>query len=98
MKNAHPIVLDSTDASYRPIVQSIDNFDRCSKLGFMFEFAVGEGKLFICSTDLSETNDFVAQALLQSILEYMNSDSFNPIQKLSQERLLSVIYGSRIPN
>lgn len=92
MKNSYPIVLDATDADYRPIVQAIDNFDRCSKLGLMFEFAVGSGKLLVCSTDLSNTTDYVAQNLFKSILTYMDSDSFSPKTEITPEKLLEVIY------
>lgn len=94
MKKSHPIILDSIGVSYRPIVQTIDNFERCSKLGLMFEFAVGKGKLFVCSADLSDKSDFVAQNLLKSILDYMQSDKFVPKERLTQKKLLSVIYGS----
>lgn len=94
IKKSHPIILDSTIASYKPIVQPVDNFERCSKLGLLFEFAVGNGKLFVCSIDLSDKRDFVAQNLLMSILTYMDSDKFLPITKISQTDLLNVIYGN----
>lgn len=94
MKNSYPIILDATTADYRPIVQTIDNFDRCSKLGLLFEFAVGEGTLLVCSADLSDQNDFVAQTLLQSILTYMSSAAFSPDTNLTPQELLSIFYGN----
>lgn len=96
MKKSHPIILDGTIASYKPIVQPIDNFERCSKLGTLFEFAVEDGKLFVCSIDLSDKGDFVAQNLLKSILTYMDSEKFAPKTKISQADLLNVIYGNGI--
>ncbi|WP_167619363.1 sugar-binding domain-containing protein [Maribellus sediminis] len=94
IKKSRPIMIDSADASYRPIIQVVDNFERCSRLGLMFEFAVGEGKLFVCSCDLSDGNDVVAQTLKKSILDYMESDKFNPKENISKEGILKVIYGT----
>ncbi len=86
-------MLDATDANYRPLVQAIDNFERCSKLGLLFEFTVGKGKLMVCSSDLSDHIDFVAQSLLKSILDYMQSDTFAPSSDMAPDKLIEVIYG-----
>ncbi len=94
MKNSHPIILDETSADYRPIVQAVDNFERCSKLGLLFEFTVGNGKLLVCSTDLSDPKDFVAKTFLKSILDYMSSDQFTPSTQISADNLIQVIYGN----
>jgi hypothetical protein len=48
------ILEETTDASYRPIVQMIDNFERNHKLGILFEGTVGEGRLLVCTIRLSE--------------------------------------------
>ena len=48
------ILDDTTDKSYRPIVQMMDNFDRNHKLGILFEGQVGTGSLMICTIRLSE--------------------------------------------
>ncbi|PWD98927.1 sugar-binding domain-containing protein [Marinilabilia rubra] len=94
MKKSRPIVLDSADAEYRPIVQAIDNFERCAKLGLLFEFKVGKGSVLVCSANLNDKDDFVAQQLLRSMLRYMDSEEFSPQTTLSQNKLLSVIYGN----
>ncbi len=98
MKKSRPIILDSTEVTYRPIVQTIDNFDRCSKLGLMFEFSVGEGKLFVCSTDLSDKADYVAQQLLKSIIEYMDSEDFVPTDIIEMKPLLLIFYRNNVKN
>ena len=48
------ILDDTTDKSYRPIVQMMDNFDRNHKLGILFEGQVGTGSLMVCTIRLSE--------------------------------------------
>ena len=65
------LVLDATPASYRPIVQGIDNFERNHKLGYLFEARVEQGRLIVCSLDLLRKSDSpVARQLLHSLLDY----------------------------
>ena len=65
------LVLDATPASYRPIVQGIDNFERNHKLGYLFEAKVGQGRLIVCSLDLlRKSASPVARQMLHSLLDY----------------------------
>ena len=60
-----------------PIVQMIDNFDRNHKLGILFECNVGDGKLLVCTTKLSEIADRPETAqFAQSIIDYASSEAF----------------------
>lgn len=52
VKNCKPIILDETPADYKPMIQTIDNFDRNHKLGMIFETKYGKGSLLICAIDL----------------------------------------------
>ena len=78
------IVLDETPPDFRPIVQVIDNFDRNSKLGAIFEARVGPGKLLVCAMDLDVDADKrpAARQLRRSLLDYAASDKFNPAHEL----------------
>jgi hypothetical protein len=65
------LVLDGTPATYRPVVQVIDNFERNHKLGVLFEAEVENGKLLICTLDLLHKQDSpVARQMLHSLLKY----------------------------
>ena len=65
------MVLDATPASFRPIVQGIDNFERNHKLGYLFEARVEQGKLLVCTMDLLRKPESpVARQLLRSLFEY----------------------------
>ncbi len=92
VKKSRPIVIDAARAEYRPIIQAVDNFDRCSKLGLLFEFKVGKGKIFVCSADLSDENDIVAQTLRKSIYSYLGSNKFDPKEKIDADMLINIIY------
>jgi hypothetical protein len=89
VKNSRPFILDNTPKDYRPLVQVVDNIERNHKLGLIFEFAVGRGKLLICMSNLKAIQDKPeGRQLYHSILKYMSSDNFKPTQALSQKELV----------
>ncbi len=75
------VILDgAVPDAYRPIVQTIDHFDRNLRLGNVFEAKVGNGKLLVCTFDLPgllETRP-EARQLYESLLAYVSGDGFNP--------------------
>jgi len=88
--HAQPLILDTLmPAGDHPIVQVIDNYDRCHKLGLVFEARVGPGRLLVCATDLQTLGAERPEArqLLASLLAYAGSDRFNPRTAMSVEAL-----------
>lgn len=85
VRNSNPLILDETDRGYRPIVQVIDNMERNHKLALIFEFKVGAGKLLVCMSDLQNSGDPEARQLYASILDYMNSDNFDPASECNEQ-------------
>jgi len=91
VKNSRPFILDNTPKDYRPLVQVVDNIERNHKLGLIFEFSVGKGKLLVCMSDLKAIqNKPEGRQLYISILRYMSSGNFNPSQELNQGDLVSL--------
>jgi hypothetical protein len=91
IKNSRPFILDNTPKDFRPLVQVVDNIERNHKLGLIFEFAIGNGKLLVCMSNLKAIQDKPeGRQLFSSILRYMSSDKFNPAQALSGEELVSL--------
>ena len=79
IKASHPFILDNTGRDYRPIVQVIDNVERNHKLGLIFEFAIGKGKLLVSMADLEKATSYPeGRAFYRSVLEYMTSEDFAP--------------------
>jgi hypothetical protein len=92
LKNSRAIVLDSLPKDYRPLLQVIDNYERLHKLGSIFEVKVGPGKLLICSIDLPALQDKPeARQLLHSLLEYMNSEKFNPAVSVDEAAVDNIL-------
>ncbi len=87
-RNSRPMILNATRSEYRPLIQVVDNIERNHKLGLVFEFAVGKGKLLVCMTNLQaiactpEGNQFRT-----SLLRYIKSDAFRPTEQLTWEDL-----------
>lgn len=86
-KQSKSIILD--DISVKPIVRVIDNFVTNHSMGNLFEAKVGEGKLLFSSIDLQKNlkERPAAQQLKNSLIQYMNSEEFNPEQKVSLDEL-----------
>ena len=84
IKASHPMILDNTGKDYRPIVQVIDNIERNHKLGLVFEFQIGKGRLLVCMADLEKASSYPeGRQFYRSILEYMTSKDFAPNTKIS---------------
>ena len=87
LKASRPMSLDALQG-YKPIVQVIDNVDRNHRLGLLFEFAVGKGKLLVCCSDLESTLEYPeGRQFYKAILDYMRSDDFRPSVSLDTEQL-----------
>lgn len=77
-------VMDRAPEGFRPIVQMADNFERCHRLGLLWEASVGAGRLMVCTARLSEIADKPeVQAFARGIIRYMSSAGFAPETSLS---------------
>jgi len=80
--NANAVRLNHTDTNYKPVVQVIDHPVRNDKLGAVMETSIGKGRLLVSTLDILSDldNRTVARQLKQSILKYMASDDFKPVE------------------
>jgi len=92
IKNSRPLIIDQLPSDYKPVVQVIDNIERNHKLAMLMELAIGDGKLFICMSDLVNLKQYPeAQQLYASIINYMNSNTFSPNTNLSVQELKELL-------
>lgn len=92
VKASNTVILDETDKAYRPIVQVIDNLERNHKLGLIFEFKVGTGKLLVCTAQLNQIMQKPEAAqLYKSLINYMQSKDFNPEHEIEREQLIRML-------
>ena len=98
-KLGRPMNLESlTDAQgnpIQPLVTVIDGgFGDLERLGLLYEAAVGEGKLMVSSMGLEQLQDEYpeAKALRNAILDYMNSDAFDPTFQVEAEDIQEQVH------
>lgn len=73
-----------------PIVNVLDSYAYLRHMGLLFESQVGKGKLMFSSMGLLEKQAYPeVRALMNSLLQYMNSSNFAPTQTLDQDEFLS---------
>jgi hypothetical protein len=89
IQNSRTMILAATPASFRPIVQVIDTFERNGKLGNLFEARVGKGRLLVCTIDLPGLAEKqpAARQLTRSLYAYTGSDAFQPSTELAASLL-----------
>jgi len=91
IQGSKTMILNSTPAGFRPLVQVIDNFARNDKLGNVFEAKVGNGRLIVCSLNLRDEKLPETAAFLKSLYDYASSNSFKPSQELDLATLDKIL-------
>ena len=80
VSHSQAMIINSFPANLKPLIQPIDTWFENRRLALAFETKTDGGKLLVCSIDLKDRLDErpVSKQLLLSMLNYMNSKSFNP--------------------
>jgi hypothetical protein len=83
--NSRVMLLDKLPVRMKPLIQVVDNMVTNQKLGYLFECKAGKGKLIVCSMDIYSdlSNRPVAGQFRQSLLQYMQSEQFDPKQEMN---------------
>lgn len=90
-KYARPVILDEMPPELIPLVQVIDNYETCRRLGLIFEVQVEKGRLLFCASDfLNHRDKPEVRQLLYSILRYMDSDAFHPDVQVKGDVLMDL--------
>lgn len=92
-RHSRPLILNATPENYQPLIQVIDNIERNHKLGLVFEFAVGKGKVLVSMCDLKATGDTPeGRQFRTALLRYMKSADFQPVHSLSWEDFYALFH------
>jgi hypothetical protein len=87
INNVHAINLTAAPRELKPIVWTIDDWNRNWKLGVIFECNVGAGKLLVSAINLdNERGGAELQQLRRSLLDYMAGEKFHPAATLTAEQ------------
>jgi len=87
------MILDSLYQEVEPLVECVDNFANNRRLATLFEANCEKGKLIVCSMDLLRETTAIPEKkqLLYSILQYMNSEGFQPEKHVPFNKISSLI-------
>ena len=96
IQGAHPFALDVyRPHRIRPIIRSIGHMRTMHDKAYLFELAVGRGRLMACSLRLREAQDRTPAAayVLERMLEYMEGDELRPAPRVSPRKLRETVRG-----
>ena len=79
------------------MVEPIDDWNTCRRLGTLLEAKVGKGRVLIAAMDLDSelAKRPVARQLRESLLAYANSPEFQPKVELTDAQVSSLFSGSK---
>lgn len=87
IRRADALVLDALPKDLRPLVELVDDWYRCRRVGLVFEARVGPGRLLVSGVDLLQDlgHDPVARQFRASLLAYAASEAFAPTVEVTTE-------------
>jgi hypothetical protein len=80
VSHSQAMIIDGFPLNLKPLIQPIDTWFENRRLALAFEAKTNGGKLIVCSIDLKNISEerISSKQLYISILNYMNSENFNP--------------------
>ena len=80
VSHSQAMIINDFPVNLKPLIQPIDTWFENRRLALAFEAKTSGGKLMVCSIDLKNISAerAVSKQLLLSVLNYMNSDAFDP--------------------
>ena len=89
MEGASAAILDIGRIAHDPIIDIATSYKNAKREALLFEYKVGKGKLLVCTLKLKEC-DPGALWLRDRIMQYANSEVFEPADRISYAELLEM--------
>ena len=98
MAHSQAMILDGFPAALKPLIQPIDTWFENRRLALACEVKAGGGKLIVCSIDLKELSEerLVSKQLLSSMINYMNSNFFDPVYEVDLNIVRALTAGAKL--
>ena len=96
--HSQAMILDGFPAALKPLIQPIDTWFENRRLALACEVKAGGGKLIVCSIDLKELSEerLVSKQLLSSMINYMNSNFFDPVYEVDLNIVRALTAGAKL--
>ncbi|MBN1108463.1 MAG: beta-galactosidase, partial [Bacteroidales bacterium] len=87
--HSQAMIIDDFSPELRPLIQPIDTWFENRRLALAFEAKCAGGKLMVCSINMNDSLEDrpVSKQLLVSMMNYMNSGSFDPDTEADLEKI-----------
>jgi len=93
LQNSNAIVFNDFPKPFKPIIEIVSSFKLIKKQAALFELQVDNGKLLVCTLNLDKKNP-AASYLKHTILQYAESDNFQPEIKLGADMFVDFLYNN----
>jgi hypothetical protein len=90
LNGAKAVILDSPELPFEPIIEIATSYKNAHREALLFEYRVGNGKLMICSLNLSD-KDPLSLFLKAEIERYTESERFEPKISLTIDQLSKIL-------
>ena len=89
LDQSEALVYDYKSSRLDPVIQVVPDFNTNLPMSLLMETRAGKGSLVICTIDLlnREQDSLTTDALLASLLDYMDSPAFRPDARIQMEEL-----------
>jgi hypothetical protein len=89
------MVIDDLPRGLTPLVQPIDTWFRARRLAAVFEARVGDGRLLVCSLDITRDLEgrVAARQFRHSLMLYLASDAFDPAVPVDLDAVRALFRG-----
>ena len=90
--NSNALKLNKLNLKATPIVRIIDDWFSNEPLALIVEAKIGKGKILISMADILNNKDghIEVEQLKYSLLQYMDSDQFNPTDAIDAKELMKL--------
>jgi hypothetical protein len=94
LEGGSAVCFETDEVPFDPIIEVVSTHKFAIRQSALFEFRALNGKLLVCSFNFSDS-DPAACWLKDRLIQYAQSDSFDPVNRLSEKQLYALA-GSKV--
>ena len=94
MLDSSAAIVDVKRLPHEPIIDIASSYKNAKREAMLFEYKVGEGRLIVCTLNLSGSDPF-ASWLKNKIVSYAASSAFEPKQSITLTELSALCSGEK---
>lgn len=98
LQGSQAVVFDEeVPLPFHPVIEVVSSYKCIFRQAALFEFACGMGRVVVCTLNL-QGDDPAQRTMLYTLLNYMNSDKFQPKDRLNKATAHRLLYTKKLLN